>query len=147
LHDVEPAPDLVFERMPGHWTFERRVTPHASMSGKAEIALISHREALYCESARIQLATGEVISGTQSYLYRRRGSGFDILFAETGLLFQSLQFRYDGRNLVATATHTCIQDRYVSEYVLGPANRMFVRHTVRGPAKSYVSETVFQRVS
>lgn len=147
LRNAEIAPGLVFESMPGNWTFERTVAFHASMRGEAEITLISPEEALYRERARIELARGEGVNGTRSYTYRKQKSGFDILFAETELLFQSLRFRYEGSLLAATAIHDCIQDRYSSEYVLRSANRMFVRHTVCGPAKNYVSETIFQRVS
>lgn len=117
------------------------------MRGKAEVTLISPCEALYCESARVELATGEVLSGKQNYLYRHREFGFDILFADTELLFQSLQFRYDGCNLAATAAHNCLHDHYFSEYFLYSANLFFVQHMVRGPAKHYTSVTAFQRVS
>lgn len=152
------APETAFDWVLGHWIFERTVSPHASVRGEAEINLISQEEALYRERAQVTLASGEVLSGTQKYFYRRRECGFDIYFAQTGLLFQSVQFRYDGHNLAATAEHLCSPDHYASDYILqgkpsssgfavSPENRMFVRHIVRGPAKHYESVTTFQRMS
>lgn len=137
---------MVFDSILGNWTFERVVTPHASARGKAEIHLTTAGEALYRETAEIRLATGEVLNATQSYLYRRTEYGFDIFFADTGRLFQSLQFEREGSELRASAEHLCAADHYASDYVLSPPDRMFVRHIVRGPAKDYVSETKYERV-
>lgn len=123
------------------------VTPHATVRGTAVINILSPGRALYLEDAQVRLATGETLAGKQSYLYQRQEAGFDILFAKTKLLFQSLHFQRNGDTFTATAVHQCLQDNYSSEYVLRTPGSMFVRHVVRGPAKDYVSATTFQRIS
>lgn len=139
-------PASAFDWVQGRWTFERTITPHASVRGAAEVSPLAAGQSLYLEHAEVALTTGETLNGKQRYIYRRRDDGFDILFAETGLVFQSLHFKHGNDGLAATATHQCLEDNYSSEYVLTAPDRMFVRHVVRGPFKDYVSATTFHRV-
>ena len=143
------SPDIL-ERLQGEWTFVREVPGKATMTGRARIDSTGKGRARYNETARVRLADGSTLTGSQSYVYRRLpapANGFDVLFAETGELFERLDFRSapDG-SLRADAAHDCPPDRYVSIFTLDAEDRLAVEHTVTGPQKNYVVRTVYRRV-
>jgi hypothetical protein len=143
------GPD-VLDRLQGEWTFVREVPGKATMTGRARIASTGEGRAQYNETARVRLADGSTLTGSRSYVYRRLpapANGFDVLFAETGELFERLDFRFspDG-SLRADAEHDCPPDRYVSHFTLDAEDRLAVEHTVTGPAKNYVVRTAYRRV-
>ena len=145
-----PATHDLFDRLQGEWTFVREVPGKATMTGRAHIASTGKDRARYNETARVRLADGSTFRGSQSYLYRRLAApanGFDVLFAETGMLFERLDFRSapDG-SLQANAEHNCPPDRYVSQFTLDSENRLTVQHAVSGPSKNYVVRTVYRKV-
>ena len=75
---------------------------------------------------------------------KQLADGFVLCFAETGAVFEEVQFVPEAEGtLWAEATHLCGEDRYHSEYRLGPGRRFTIRHAVFGPRKEYVSETTF----
>jgi hypothetical protein len=135
-----------FDWLLGDWHIRRTIPGHASIAGGAQVALLAAGEALYEERVEVALESGQRLTGTRRYHYRRTQSGLDILFAETQRLFQSLQFRPDGNNLVAEASHDCAMDRYCSQYILHAADCFTVLHTVSGPRKKYISTTEFLRI-
>jgi hypothetical protein len=147
----QPSPNRdIFDRLQGEWTFLRDVPGKASMTGRARIAPTGEGRARYDETARVLLADGNILTGSQSYRYRRLpapANGFDVLFAESGELFERLDFRStpDG-GLRADAEHHCPPDRYVSSFTLDPEDRLSVEHTVTGPNKNYVVRTAYRRV-
>ncbi len=139
----------VFDRLLGEWKFVREVPGKATMSGRARIVPTSEGWARYEETARVRLADGTTMSGSQSYLYRRlpaSANGFDVLFAESGELFERLQFREapDG-SFHAEAERLCSDDRYVSKFSLDANDLLAVEHTVTGPGKNYVVRTAYRR--
>lgn len=141
----------IFERLQGEWKFVREVPGKAKMSGRARITSTGEGWARYEETARVRLANGTVLTGSQSYQYRRLPSpanGFDVLFGETGELFERLDFRPapDG-SLRANAEHECTPDRYVSTFTLDAEDRLMVEHAVTGPKKNYVVRTTYRRVN
>ena len=143
-----PRPDI-FDRLQGEWTFVREVPGKATMTGRARIASTGEGWASYDESARVRLTDGSTLSGSQSYRYRRLpapANGFDVLFADTGELFERLDFRSasDG-SLQADAEHLCPPDRYLSRFTLDREDRLAVEHTVTGPKKDYVVRTSYRR--
>jgi hypothetical protein len=120
------------------------------MTGRARIAPTGEGWARYDETARVRLADGSTLTGSQSYRYRRLpalANGFDVLFADTGELFERLDFRSapDGSQR-ADAEHDCAPDRYVSHFTLDREDRLSVEHTVTGPNKDYVVRTTYRRV-
>jgi hypothetical protein len=140
----------ILDRLQGEWTFVREVPGKATMSGRARIVPTGQGQARYDETARVRLADGSTLTGSQSYLYRRLlppGNGFDVLFAETGELFERLDFRAepDG-SLRAEAEHHCPPDHYVSHFTLDAGDRLRVEHAVTGPKKNYVVRTEYRRV-
>ncbi|HTV16263.1 MAG TPA: DUF6314 family protein [Acidobacteriaceae bacterium] len=140
----------VFERLLGDWTFVREVPGRATMTGRARIESTGEGRARYHESARVRLADGSQLTGSQSYVYRRLAApanGFDVLFAETGELFERLDFRVTPEgSLRADARHECPPDRYVSHFTLDAEDRLAVEHTVTGPNKNYVARTAYRKV-
>lgn len=141
----------IFERLQGEWTFVREVPGKASMKGRARIAPTGEGRARYDETARVRLADGKTLTGTQSYRYRRLPSpanGFDVFFADREQLFERLDFHLsaDGA-LRAEAEHRCPPDQYVSTFTLDRDDRLTVEHKVQGPHKNYVVRTAYRRVS
>jgi Family of unknown function (DUF6314) len=140
----------VFDRLLGEWTFVRDVPGKATMTGRARIAPTAEGRARYDETARVRLADGSTLTGSQSYWYRRLpapANGFEVFFADSGLLFERLDFRptADG-SLRADAAHDCSPDRYVSNFTLDAEDRLAVEHTVTGPSKNYVVRTAYRKV-
>ena len=144
------SPDI-FNRLQGEWKFVREVPGKATITGRAHIAATSADRARYDETARVRLTDGTTLTGSQSYRYKRLpppAHGFEVLFAETGELFERLDFRSepDG-SLHADAEHLCEHDRYVSKFILDAEDRLTVEHSVTGPNKNYVVHTVYRRAS
>jgi Family of unknown function (DUF6314) len=134
-----------FNWLLGDWRITRTIPGHASIAGRAQVVLLAAGEALYKERVEVALESGKRLTGTRRYHYHRTKSGVDILFAETDQLFQSLQFRLDGNNMIAEASHDCASDRYDSTYILRADDCLTVVHTVHGPTKNYISTTEFVR--
>jgi hypothetical protein len=148
---MTPSAPHILDRLQGEWKFVREVPGKATMTGRAHIAATSADRARYDETARVRLTDGTSLTGSQSYRYKRLAApanGFEVLFAETGELFERLEFhsQADG-SLRADAEHLCGADRYVSQFVLDAADRLLVEHTVAGPGKNYVVRTVYRRAS
>lgn len=147
---VSPSASDIFDRLQGEWSFVREVPGKATMSGRARIAATGEGWARYDETARVRLADGSTLTGSQSYRYRRLpppANGFDVLFADTGELFERLDFRSAPEgSLRADAEHLCAADRYISIFTLDAEDRLSVEHTVTGPGKDYVVRTAYRRV-
>jgi hypothetical protein len=145
---TKPNPNIL-DRLQGEWTFVREVPGKATMNGRARIESTGEGRARYHETARVRLADGSTLTGSQSYVYRSLpapANGFDVLFADTGELFERLDFHSapDG-SLRAEAEHDCPPDRYVSKFTLDAEDRLAVEHTVTGPQKNYVVRTAYRK--
>lgn len=133
-----------FSFLLGTWTLEREIVGQAKMTGQAEVLETAAGGAVFRERVAVTMRNGAEFRGSQSYRIRRTGRGFDLLFAETGELFQALQFcRSHSGALRAHATHVCGEDMYVSAYRLGPGRCFLVQHAVTGPRKRYRSRTIY----
>lgn len=145
---ADAARTSVFDRLMGEWKFEREVPGSATITGRARIASTGEGWARYDETARVRLSDGTTMGGTQSYLYRRLpqpANGFDVLFAESGKLFERLEFQELEGAERAAAEHVCDGDRYVSKFSLDAEDRLNVEHKVTGPKKNYVVRTAYRR--
>lgn len=142
------VPADAFGFLVGVWRIEREVHGQIAMVGTAEIRATGTDVAEYRERVVVKLADGAAFSGSQRYRVQRAAEGFELRFADTGALFQDLRFtcEKDG-GLRATAIHVCGEDRYASEYVLGPRRWFSIRHSVVGPRKDYLSTTQFREIS
>ena len=117
----------------------------AGMRGSARVVLLHGDTALYSERVSIQLQTGERVEGARKYLYCRTDAGLDVLFEDTGRLYQSLRFRREESLLLAEAAHDCGMDRYESEYRIHGQDHFTIRDVVRGPRKDYEMTTIYRR--
>jgi Family of unknown function (DUF6314) len=143
---TSPDSQHVFDLILGEWSFVREVPGQASMTGQATVCLQEDGTALYRETARIVLVGGEILHGEQRYLYRKTGDGFAVFFHDTRGLFHDLKFSVHGDGcLKASASHDCNADLYLSEYELRSDGSFFTQHTVRGPRKNYVLQTVYRK--
>lgn len=131
-------------RLLGQWRIVREVAGQASMSGVAVLERMADGRVFYRESAEVWLKNGKRLRGEQRYFYQAIEHGFAVYFYETGELFEQVSFAGKvGGEYVAAAEHRCKDDSYVSEYRFGEDGRFSVRHTVRGPRKDYVVQTMY----
>jgi hypothetical protein len=136
----------VFEGLLGEWSFERKITGQALMTGDASFTVVDGETALYEEAGEVTLGDGQRFHAKQSYIYKKRQDGFAVLFRETQALFHEVTFGAGvGAELTGEASHLCRQDYYVSHYTIGPDGGFEVRHRVYGPRKDYSIRTVYRR--
>ena len=135
----------VFEGLLGDWSLEREIPGRGRMKGRARFTLLDAETALYEESGELCLEGGQTLHSRQSYVYEKREDGFAVRFAETRELFHVMRFGASGDDLVAKASHLCVNDRYLSEYTVRADGSFEVRHQVRGPRKDYVIRTLYRR--
>ncbi|MFZ0631732.1 MAG: DUF6314 family protein [Acidobacteriaceae bacterium] len=139
----------IFDRLQGEWSFVREVPRKATMTGRARVLQTGEGRARYDETARVLLADGKTLTGSQSYRYRRLpppANGFDVLFPENEELFERLDFHLSPEgSLHADAEHHCAPDHYISHFTLDREDRLFVEHSVKGPHKEYVVRTTYRR--
>ena len=135
----------MFEGLLGEWSLERQIPGRGSMKGRARFTLLDAGSALYEESGELCLEGGQTLHSRQSYVYEKRQDGFAVRFADTRELFHVMRFVASGDDLVAEARHLCVNDLYVSGYMVRSDGSFEVRHEIRGPQKDYVIRTVYRR--
>ncbi len=136
-------PADAFHFLLGSWQVRRRVSGMAAMAGDVTVRETAAGEAEYCERVTVKTDAGTLFSGSQGYVVRQLAEGFALYFAGGRAVFEEVRFLPVAGELRAKAVHLCGEDRYESEYVLGPGRGFMIRHRVRGPRKEYVSEAVF----
>ena len=131
-------------RFVGQWRIVREIVGQGSMSGVAVFEPMADGLVFYRESAEVRLHNGTRLRGEQRYFYQAIDKGFAVFFYETGELFERVEFaaKVTGE-YIAVAEHHCKDDRYASEYRFHEDGWFRVQHTVRGPRKNYVVETVY----
>ncbi len=135
----------VFEGLLGEWGLEREIPGRGRMKGRARFALLDGETALYEESGELCLEGGQTLHSRQSYVYEKRDDGFAVLFADTRELFHVMRFAASGNDLVAEASHLCLNDLYLSGYTVRADGSFEVWHQVHGPQKDYVIRTLYRR--
>lgn len=137
-------PADAFHFLLGSWQVRRRVSGMAAMTGDVTVRETAAGEAEYRERMTVKTDAGALFSGSQGYVVRQLGEGFALYFAGGGAVFEEVRFLPAATGeLRAKAVHLCGEDRYESEYVLGPGRGFMIRHWVRGPRKEYMSEAMF----
>jgi hypothetical protein len=149
VEDAWGSSEGIFARMIGDWSFERRVSSRAIMTGSAIFEPMGDGEARYREAGRLRLAGREEFDASREYLYRRREAGFAVFFMETPpRLFHTVILTPRGSGmLVGEASHLCGQDHYRTGYEFLPDRSFRIEHAVRGPRKDYVTTTLFRRAT
>jgi hypothetical protein len=147
--DAWGPPEGVFARMIGTWSFERRISNRASMTGSAIFEPTGDGEARYREAGRLRLAGGQEFDAAREYLYHQRETGFAVFFPETPpRLFHTVILVPGGScTLVGEASHLCGHDHYRTGYEFLPDRSFRIEHAVRGPRKDYVTTTLFRRAT
>lgn len=135
----------VFEGLIGEWSLEREIPGRGRMKGRAWFTLLDAKTALYEESGELCLEGGQTLHSRQSYVYEKTEEGFAVRFADTRELFHVMRFVASGDDLVAEASHVCLNDLYLSGYTVRADGSFEVRHQVRGPQKDYLIRTVYRR--
>jgi len=135
----------VFEGLLGEWSLEREISGRGCMKGFARFTRLDGETALYEESGELCLEGGQTLHSRQSYVYEKRDDGFAVRFADTRELFHVMRFVTSGDDLVGEARHVCVNDLYLSGYMVRSDGSFEVRHEVRGPQKDYVIRTVYRR--
>ena len=135
----------VFEGLLGEWSLEREIPGRGRMKGRARFTLLDGETALYEESGELRLEGGQSLHSRQSYVYEKTEDGFAVRFADTRKLFHVMRFAVSGDDLVAEASHTCLNDLYLSGYTVRRDGSFEVRHQVRGPQKDYRIRTTYCR--
>jgi hypothetical protein len=139
-----PTPSQLFDRLIGHWNFDREISGQGSMSGTASFTLITPDRAAYQESGELKLQTGQALHAEQQYLYERTATGFAINFIPSGKVFLDLSFEQGIEGWHAAAHHDCAPDTYNSEYRF-EQEIFHIRHFVTGPRKNYTIQTNYRR--
>lgn len=150
MTDDAPArltPAGVFPFLQGRWTLEREISGQALMTGELQVLAEGELTARYHEHVRVHTAHGAEFAGSQQYVLHRCADGVLFCFARSGEVFQELRFVATAAGgLRAGAVHHCLDDTYLSTYVMEPGGTFSIRHEVSGPQKGYVSLTHFRRI-
>lgn len=138
----------IFQQLSGWWEINRQISPGGVILGEVEFEAVSDDEYAYREHGTLTLDHGDVVEGvTRSYRYIYKEGAIQVLYADgpdDGKLFQVLEFEDKTR---AQAQHLCGQDLYQSRYEFYLPDSFSITHTVTGPKKDYVSDTIFKRLN
>lgn len=143
------------------WTFERTLTGKPSdgtAHGHAQFHHFNSEGLLYKEQGKLFLSSSNSLDITQKYLYIYNSSEdlLSVYFVDEHnqrtSLFHTIQFQpkdTSSLNWIAHGEHLCGQDHYSTSYlfVFNGINlsRLEIIYTVKGPAKDYISKTIFHR--
>lgn len=130
----------------GDWIFERDVTNHGSMTGKASVLPFDERYFLYSESGTFRLRSGDLLQFSKQYLFEPGDSRLSVWFYESPpRIFQLFHLTRHDDALSGRASHHCGNDRYDGEYLFKlPYLFGQVQH-VSGPRKNYSIITKYRR--
>ena len=142
------------------WTFERTLTGKPSdgnVHGQAQFHHSTQGELLYQEKGKLILPSQNPLDITQKYLYVYNSTE-DLLTVyfvneqnQRTSLFHTIHFQpkeTSSHGWIAHGEHLCGQDHYSSSYLFAfngmNLSRFEITYTVKGPAKDYISKTIFQ---
>jgi hypothetical protein len=142
------------------WTFERKLTGKPSdglVHGQAKFHFSNQEELLYKEQGQLILPSQIPLDITQKYIYVYDKSQ-DLLTVyfvddhnQRTSLFHTIHFQpkhTSDTGWIAYGEHLCNEDYYSVSYlfVFNGINlsRLEITYTVKGPAKDYISKTIFQ---
>jgi hypothetical protein len=142
------------------WTFERTLTGQPSdgmANGQAQFHYSDQEELLYKEQGKLILSSQIPLDITQKYLYVYDKSQdlLTVYFVDDknkrASLFHTIHFQPKQTSQlgwVANGEHLCGQDHYSVSYLFAfngiDLARFEITYQVKGPAKDYVSKTIFQ---
>lgn len=142
------------------WRFKRVLTGKPSdgiVHGRAQFFFSHADELLYQEQGQLTLTLQTPLEISQQYRYRYDADNdrLSVYFVDgnnrSAALFYTLYFQPTSSSPVgwlATGEHLCSQDHYLALYSWAfngvNLSRWQITYTVKGPAKAYVSHTVYE---
>ena len=144
--------DRVFELLGGTWAIEREIRPKGTYSGTATFLRTGADSMDYAEKGVLSLNNGQVLSGERLYTYRLHEDSIELLFADgpnKGKHFVDILFPSDPSAewpICSGDTHYCLKDTYKAVFCFETEDEFNITYTVCGPAKDYVSHSVYRRI-
>ncbi len=138
----------VLETVCGTWSLERAIDDGTTARGAARFVPQADGSLDYTERVLMSLATGRTLNATQRLRYRSGERGTIIVERCDPLrgwsLLHRLMFEAEGDDWSASDVHLCGRDRYA---VIMKVQRsgLTVVYRVSGPAKRYVSTSIYTR--
>ncbi|UJR13464.1 hypothetical protein I4U23_000478 [Adineta vaga] len=142
------------------WTFERILIGKPSdgtVHGQAQFLFSQSAELLYKEQGKLTLSSQIPLDITQKYIYNydEKNDVLTVYFVnennQRASLFHKIDFQpkqTSSTSWIATGEHLCSQDHYSVSYSFAfngiNLSQFQITYTVKGPAKDYVSKTIFQ---
>lgn len=142
----------VLDLLLGRWSIERRIEPGGQFSGLASFTQRSADSLLYRESGRLVLDNGTVLDAENSYVYALRNGAIAISFGEgpsEGKHFIAISLPADWTAdfpIVSADRHVCRLDTYAAAFRLENVDLFAMTYVVQGPAKGYVSQSMYRRL-
>ena len=88
-----------------------------------------------------------LLTAKRKYFFNANENNLEIYFFETPkILFQGIELKIRGENIIGKATHHCEDDFYNSKYVFKANGTFQIKHKVVGPKKNYVSITNHRKI-
>lgn len=146
------GPERVFALMEGAWAVERTIAPGGRFSGTATFEREGDDRLVYREKGVVDYDNFGRFTGERSYLYILAADHIEVRFHDgtnAGQHFVDLLFPEApdaGWPIVsARDTHVCRLDNYETSYRFLSPDRFEITYVVKGPAKDYISQSLFQR--
>lgn len=151
-----PAPphlaDRVFSLLLGSWEIERDIRPKGSFAGTATFVKADEVTLDYAEKGILTLNNGQTLIGERLHTYRLHEDRIEVLFADgvnIGNHFVDILFPSDPSAawpICSGDTHYCLKDTYKAMFCFETEDEFKVTYTVCGPAKDYVSDSIYRRI-
>lgn len=137
----------ILEFLFGAWTYDREFDNGNSGIGTVNFIKNKLNGLEYSELGTLKLVDGTVLTAKIKYYFNAKEKNLEIYFFETPkILFQGIELKIKGENIIGKATHHCGKDFYDSEYVFKANGTFQIIHKVVGPKKNYVSKTNYQKI-
>jgi hypothetical protein len=147
-----PLADRVFDLLEGSWMIEREIRPKGYFSGTAGFSRVDAKTLAYVEEGTLTMTDGQVLSGERRHTYLLHEDRIEVLFVggpNHGEHFVDILFPADPEAdwpLCSGDTHFCQKDTYKAMFCFENIDEFDVTYTVCGPAKDYVSHSVYRRI-
>ncbi len=137
----------ILEFLAGAWTYNREYDNGTSGNGTVSFIKNKLHGLEYSELGSLKLVDGTILTAKRKYYFNATEKNLEIYFFETPeILFQGIELKTNGENIVGEAMHHCGDDLYISEYIFNANNSFQIKHKVIGAKKNYVSKTNYRKV-
>jgi hypothetical protein len=145
----------ILDNLLGSWELKRtlhnisNLATIGTMQGIARFIPNGETQVISKEEGVLILENGHSLFGRCSYYFQERGTKITIFFdPQYTHLFHLLSLQGNPNICIsAKNTHVCQLDRYDSRYAFYSNGNFAITHTVNGPRKSYISHTLYHRMS